>query len=140
MVEFLGRIVLEDILILIIGLVVVCFCFIFPKKYSDSYMERYGCGISYPVSIFFAVAMCWYLIDMESKDAMHVVSLIVLIIASLIMIGRLILEYKRKEVSTQDKILFTICQILFSVGSFVLIVLLLVWLLSQGNAGKKKRR
>lgn len=131
---------MEDILILIIGFVVVCFCFIFPKKYSDIYMERYGCGISYSVSIFFAVATCWYLIEMESNDAMYVVSLIVLIIASLIMIGRLILEYKRKEVSTQDKILFTICQILFSVGSFVLIVLLLVWLLSQGNAGKKKRR
>lgn len=131
---------MEDILILIIGLVVVCFCFIFPKKYSDSYMERYGRGISYPVSIFFAVATCWYLIEMESNDAMHVVSLIVLIIATLIMIGRLILEYKRKEVSMQDKILFTICQVVFSVGSFVLVVFLLVWLLSQGNAGKKKRR
>ena len=129
-----------DILVLIMMLVAVSCCFIFPRRYSDIYLEKYGCGISYPVSIILAVATCWYLIEFESNDTMHTVSLIELIIAGIIMFGRLILEYKRKEVTTKDKILFTVCQILFSAGSFVLIVFLLALLLGESNNGKKKRR
>ena len=131
---------MEDIFMLIIGVVAVCCCFIVPRKYSEMYLERYGCGISYPVSIILAVAACWYLFEMESDDVMHTVSLVVLIIACIIMLVRLILEYKRKDVSIKDKILFTMCQILFSAGSFVLIVFLLVLLLGQSNAVRKKRR
>lgn len=127
-------------MILIMILVTVGCCFIFPKRYSDIYLERYGCGISYPVSIILAVATCWYLFELESDDTMHIASLIVLIIVCIIMLARLILEYKRKEVSTKDKLLFTVCQILFSVGSFVLVVFLLALLLGQSNNVKQKRR
>ena len=131
---------MADILILIMILVAVICCFIFPKIYSDMYLERYGCGISYPLSIILAIATCWYLIEFETDDTMHMVSLIVLIIVCIIMFARLILEYKRKEVTIKDKLLFTVCQILFSAGSFVLIVFVLALLLGQSNGGKKKRR
>ena len=131
---------MEDILVLIIILVAVICCFIFPKRYSDIYREKYGCGISYPLSIILAIATCWYLIEFETDDTMHMVSLIVLIIVCIIVLVRLLLEYKRKEVSIKDKLLFTVCQILFSAGSFVLIVFVLALLLGQSNNGKKKRR
>ena len=131
---------MEGVLWIVLGIVVVCCCFIFPRRYSDIYLEKYGCGISYPVSIILAIATCWYLLEFESDDMMHIVSLIVLIVSCIIMLIRLLLEYKRNDVATKDKILFSVSQILFSIGSFVLIVLLLVFLMGQSNNRKNKRK
>ena len=131
---------MDGVLWIVLGIAVVSCCFVFPRRYSDIYLEKYGCGISYPVSIILAIATCWYLVELESDDTMHTVSLVVLIVSCIIMLIRLLLEYKRNDVAIKDKILFSVSQILFSIGSFVLIVLLLVFLMGQSNNRKNKRK
>ena len=57
-----------DILMLVMAVIAVSCCFIFPKRYFDIYSEKYGCGISNPIAIILAVSVCWYIIEMESES------------------------------------------------------------------------
>lgn len=129
-----------EILIFILILVGVICCFVFPRRYSDMYLEKYGSEISYPVSIILAIAICWFLIELDMQGEMYTVSLVVLIIACIIMFIKLMREYIRKDVSIKDKALFTLNHILFTAGSFVLIVFLLAIVLGLSDSGKRKRR
>lgn len=122
---------------------VFVFCCIYPYSYNERYTDKYGStGLSYPIAIISGASGVWFSLVYENKESTaYAFALILLVISILLNICKIKTEFSKAGIDVADKFQLSICQVLFAVGIFgVLIILLGIVYLASGGGKRKKRK
>lgn len=128
------------IVALVIGGTVIC-CF-YPYYFENKYVCEYGGnGLSYLFAGMLGISSFWFVLEVDNADTWkYSAAITLLIISAALNLYWIYKELQQTEASTRYKIQFTICQILFSVGVFgILLIIFLALYLKDTNSRKRKK-
>lgn len=129
--------------ILVIGVFVLILyeCFSFPMKYKYEYIAEYGGeGPSLLLSGLLGVCsfILWMMLQIDTYwSIVFILAFVFLVTANVYWIFK---EMKRTTAPKGDKVKFVLCQIIFAVGVFGIIFMLLGVFSSAGNKSNRKKK
>lgn len=124
----------------LILLAIILVGFVLPKEYNDRFSDKYRQGIlNMWLSLLCAVAIVFFLLMMDSEEAVWRILSLLLMIGTVAYTGiSIFLKAKRLTRSTSSALLSVFMQFL-SIAGFVIVILLIIMMII-GADGKKKKR
>ncbi|MBQ9608895.1 MAG: hypothetical protein IJV15_05550 [Lachnospiraceae bacterium] len=130
---------LTVVLLVLIGIVICC---IYPYTFETKYVDKFGGkGLSYILAGILGASVFWFSLVIEMPDSWQYTAAVVLFIVSAVLnLYWISKELRRHTVPISYKVQFAICQLLFSVGVFGVLFILLGALYLAGGVSRKKKK